>query len=114
MKSPTKRHSQNNGRLEYGRALAQARDEAHWLNSMAKIQSFRAPWKPLQTSQPAQIPGTTDSREEGAYPRPPSGEPLLAVPPILAFETACEEIRKRNETKTLILQEVLQRSESAQ
>ena len=105
MKSPTRQDSQTTGRVDYRRARRQNQNDANW-QSMAKIQNFRVPWEPLRKSEgdEAQSAGPACTPAE-------SREQALLQSPIAAFELVCEEIRKRHETKTAILQEALQRTE---
>jgi len=117
MKSHPQKNSRATGsRIEYDRSLHPTQNEAEWLNSMAKVQNFRAPWAPLRGSD---APGcardipTSAAARESKDPRTESRSALV-VPEIVPFEAVCEEIRRRNETKTAILEEALQRSQTFQ
>src|SRR5689334_8299609 len=98
MKSNNKQNSGTvGGRIQYNFALGQAQRDESPLYLTPRIQDFKLPW----AEQTAALSRT---------------EPVdrLNEPRIVPFEVVCEQIRQRNEAKTAILQEVLQRSEGFQ
>jgi hypothetical protein len=88
-------------------ALHQTQNEADWLNSMAKIHNFRVPWAPLRSSDP---PAFFPETATAATVRESSDLRADVTP----FEAVFEEIRRRNEAKTTIMEEALKRSERFQ
>src|SRR5690349_4920109 len=111
MKSHPQKNSRATGsRIEYDRSLHPTQNEAEWLNSIAKVQNFRAPCARLRGSGAAgcarDIPASGAARESKG-PRT-ACRSALVVPEIVPVEAVCEEIRRRNETKTPILEEALQ------
>jgi hypothetical protein len=77
---------------------------------MPRIQDFKLP---RFSSRDAPAIGPTETPEVAGKART---EPVdhLAEPRIVPFEVVCEQIRQRNEAKTAILREALQRTESSQ
>jgi hypothetical protein len=117
MKSHTKKNSEvTDNRVEATPALHQTQNEADWLNSMAKIHNFRVPWAPLRSSDPpAFFPETATAAtvRESSDLRGESRRPEVVIP-VTPFEAVFEEIRRRNEAKTTIMEEALKRSERFQ
>lgn len=73
---------------------------------MAAIQEFKLRWTSNQEGDAAAPDNVTNAD--------PSSAQGLAEPRIVPFEVICEQIRQRNEAKTQILREALQRSECSQ
>jgi hypothetical protein len=117
MKSPIQRNAKAFGsRIEFSRSLGRTQDEANWLNSVAGIHNFRAPWAPVRSSDAGGSSSDMAQIVPGVRPEDPqtesSDQSIQAS--IVPFEIVCEEIRRRTETKTTILELALQRTESFQ
>jgi hypothetical protein len=124
--SPKSNPKHSRGQIQYTHVLTQSKEEPP-VRSMVGIHAFRVPWAPLKSPAEGglscldQAPGLP-SQPTVALPVATSAtgtgpEPLgrkLEGAPAASFELVLEAIRQRHETKTAILEEALQRSESSQ
>lgn len=128
MSTSTKLNQKHSGgQIQYTHVLTQSKEEPNPVMSMVRTQAFRVPWAPLK----GHLEGAWSRRDQGATPaNKPNVElpaeasaagtvpgPLVHKPnctPAPSFELVLEAIRQRQETKTAILEEALQRTERFQ
>jgi hypothetical protein len=116
----------NASKPQFAYALTQTPVEPNPLTEVVRLKTFRVPWSPLKTavhatgSGPASEGASTNNRPDSTPAQPAQlSEDIDAIKPVGAepmrnFEVAFEEIRHRLETKTALLEEVLQRFERSE